>query len=1198
MMKLWSIFQFELAYHVRATSTWLYLGVLLVFTIVMDGLTTPGDGVIINNTFHIIATVVLGGFIWLVIGGSLAGEAAARDVQTRIHPLTYAQPVSKRAYLAGRFLAVFAVNALLVLFLPVGVLFSFYALGIDQDGFGAFTLLPYLNVYFFIALPNAFIVTGLQFSLAALSRSVASSYFASFLLAFLAQIFAITVAKLFGNWDLVKLLDPVGISGIMGNEMQTWTASDKNTRLLPLDGMLLWNRILWVGIAIAFLSFTYIRFNFSNIGAERVSRFSFWRRRQNDRTVMENPIARTKAIEVPQVNRQFGFSMYLYQTAKIALVSFGKIARNAAGLTLVAAIALISVFFTERIISQFNIQILPSTQQVLMYLATPLSNINSPWVVIPLLILYFSAQLVWSERESRLTDIADATPVHEWVLFSGKFLGLALIIIVWMTLMIIGGILMQLRAGYANIEIGLYIRILLGLQLTNYLLFAMLSLVVHIIVNQKYISHLVMLVVLMFIAFPSAFGVEHTMLIFGSDPGWSYSDMRGFASTLGPWLWFKLYWVAWALLLAVAARLLWARGREHNFSDRLRFLKRRFTKSTTWVVVAALGLLVICGGFIFYNTNVVNAYRTSTDMLELKAEYEQRYGQYRNVVQPEIIATRLHVGIFPEEQELEIRGAYTLFNRDSVSIDTIHIGSYSGSPISKLRFNRAGTQLISDEALGYYIYRLNEPLNPGDSIQLTFVVHYQQLGFGHKLENPLVVENGTYFTNYDLLPAIGYQRQREIKDPVKRKELNLPARPVLASLFDSVARKKSLMTGQNSFEAIVSTSANEVAVAPGALIKSWTENNRSYFHYKTDNPIGTEFAILSGDYALHESNWNNVAIKVYHHANHTHNLDRMLRSVKASLEYFTQQFGPYPYGHLTLVERAGSGGGASADASMINYGETYALMNPDDSPNGLDLPFYIMAHEVAHQWWGLSRLTPAHVEGAGVLIEGLAVYSGMQVLEEIYGDGHLQRYVDFLHSEFEMPRSLATPGLLQANESFLYYRKGGLAMYALSKYVGKEKVNMALKNLLEKRTSEEIPKPTTIDLSRELQAVTPDSLQYLLHDWFEANTYWRLKAKQSSASQVDSSIWNVTLRIHAQKIVVDSAGNESEVHMNDWLQVGVYEGNDSSSTPLYLRMHRISSGEQTITIRVPRQPSHAGIDPNHLTIDVRRDDNMIEIDND
>ncbi len=105
-------------------------------------------------------------------------------------------------------------------------------------------------------------------------------------------------------------------------------------------------------------------------------------------------------------------------------------------------------------------------------------------------------------------------------------------------------------------------------------------------------------------------------------------------------------------------------------------------------------------------------------------------------------------------------------------------------------------------------------------------------------------------------------------------------------------------------------------------------------------------------------------------------------------------------------------------------------MNPDDSPNGFDLPYYILAHEVAHQWWGLARLTPANVEGAGVLIEGLAVYAGMQVLEKNYGDGHLRQYVSFLHSSYEMPRSLATPSLIQANESFLYYRKGGLAMHA------------------------------------------------------------------------------------------------------------------------------------------------------------------------
>src|SRR5688572_16316322 len=109
-MKLWKIFRFEFVYQLRNISTWLYLAVLVAFTILMKLLTTPGDGVYANNTFHITAIVVIGGLIWLVMGAAIAGEAAARDVQTRMHPLIYSTPVTKLNYLGGRFLAAFSVN--------------------------------------------------------------------------------------------------------------------------------------------------------------------------------------------------------------------------------------------------------------------------------------------------------------------------------------------------------------------------------------------------------------------------------------------------------------------------------------------------------------------------------------------------------------------------------------------------------------------------------------------------------------------------------------------------------------------------------------------------------------------------------------------------------------------------------------------------------------------------------------------------------------------------------------------------------------------------------------------------------------------------------------------------------------------------------------------------------------------------------
>ena len=1203
-MKFLKIFCYEFAYLAGRISTWLYLAVLLAFVIGMNQVIKPGDGVHPNNTLLITSLTVIGGLIWLVMGAPIAGEAAARDEQMRMHPLVYTTPVRKLSHLGGKFLAAFAVNALLVLSLPVGILLFFYLPGLDHlRGMDQGELLPfrpsvYLNVYFLIALPNAFVATAVQFTFATLGRQVAASYVASLLVAIFPQMIAVTAANLFGNWDLLKLIDPVGVAGIIGNEMQTWSPTEKNTRLVTLEGMFLWNRVLWLGVAGGMLCLTWRRFSFTNpVTNSWWSRFK-GRPKEQDKPAIEPALVRASTIRVPQVPQSFGFATWYRQTLAIAWSSFGKIATHPAGLTLVSAMALVSALFGDQIIAEFGIPLLPTTKQVVAYLTAPVGSINSPWVVIPLLIMYFVGELVWWEREAGLSDVADAKPVPDWVLLTGKFLGLGLTIVAWMALLMAGGIGMQLGQGYDNPEIGLYLRALFGLQLVDYLLFALLALVVHVLVNQKNIGYLVVLLLYSFTAFPSSFGVEHPMLIFGADPGWWYTDMWGFGPTLGPWLWFKLYWVAWGLLLAVVAKLLWVRGREQSLKHRIQSAQRRFTPPTAWVAMLGGALLLTLGSFVFYNTNVLSEYRTGSDLTERKADYERRYGRYRNRPQPHLTATRLNVELYPDRQQVDIRAAYTLVNKEAVPIDTIHIGNASDVGFSEVDFNRPAAGVVTDKELSHHIYKLAQPLWPGDSLHLNFVVHFRQQGFRPSGTNALVVDNGTHFKNYDLLPAIGYQRHREIKDAVLRKKHQLAARPALPSLYDGEARKKPFSTEQTTFEVIVGTAEDETAVAPGALRRSWTQGGRRYFHYKTDAPIGGEYSILSAKYAVRESQWRGVAIRIYYHPGHAQNIDRMLRSVKASLAYYTEQFGPYPFGHLTVLEGAGSGGGASADAGIIYYGEQYALMNPDDGPNGFDLPYYIMAHEMAHQWWGLARLTPAFVEGAGVLIEGLAVYAGMQVLEKSYGRGHLQQYVSYLHSSYEMPRSLATASLLRANEEFLYYRKGGLAMHALSKYLGKEKVNGALRRLLQKHSSGELPLPTTLDLHRELRTVTPDSLNYLLHDLFKANTYWRLKTKQLAAKQTKAGNWEMTLRVQAQKVVVDHTGQEKNVPMNDWLEVGIYEEGKDINEPLYLRMHRIRSGEQTIQVTLPRKPESGGIDPNHLMIDLRRDDNSMQLEGD
>ena len=80
-------------------------------------------------------------------------------------------------------------------------------------------------------------------------------------------------------------------------------------------------------------------------------------------------------------------------------------------------------------------------------------------------------------------------------------------------------------------------------------------------------------------------------------------------------------------------------------------------------------------------------------------------------------------------------------------------------------------------------------------------------------------------------------------------------------------------------------------------------------------------------------------------------------------------------------------------------------------------------------------------------------------------------------------------------------------------------------------------------------------------------------------------------------MVVDSAGVETEVAMDDLVEVGVFAAAEHGGTgdPLYLQMQRVRSGEQRIVVTVPKEPARAGIDPHNLLIDTQVDDNLVGV---
>ncbi|WP_231403144.1 ABC transporter permease/M1 family aminopeptidase [Hymenobacter guriensis] len=997
---------------------------------------------------------------------------------------------------------------------------------------------------------------------------------------------------------LGMLLDPVGINFVVEDLAHLWTTTERKYRLLALEGNVLLNRLLWLGVGLITLALSYLRFGF----AHRQERMWWWRplrrRPAPAPAEVDSDVLRDEPIVIPLFARTFGLAFHARQALAIAGTSFRTMATSGAGLALLLVVPMLTVAIVVDQMEAMGTPLAPTTTRVLSELTAPLSAELSRWVIVPLLLIFFAGELIWRERDARLGELTDTLPGSDWAPLLGKFAGLGLMLVVFTALQMAAGMVAQLVLGYQDFEPGLYVKVLFGLQLPEYLLFALLALVVHVLVHQKYLGHLVTMLAYAFIAvLATMLDIEHHLLVYGAGPNWSYTPMQGFGASLGPWLWFKLYWTAWALLLAVGARLLWVRSREAGLVARMQMARRRLTHSTSWVAAAAVGLVLAIGGFIFYNTNVLNPYRSATETTARRAEYERRYRRYEHRPQPRLVATTLRVEIYPARLAVEVRGSYRLVNSSTYPIDSIHVATgTTGVDTRALRFDRQATLAVRDDAYGYRLYTLARPLPPGDTLQLDFEMRAAPQGFTNRGIISSVVANGSAFTSAAWFPMVGYQPSRELVGAADRRAYGLAPRPVVPSLDDPESGESAASGGGTAFEAVVGTDADQVAVAPGALRRTWTQGKRRYFHYVTSAPIGGEWAFFSAQYAVYKGQWHDVAIRIFHHPAHTAHLARTLRSVQASLDYNSRQFGAYPYRHLSIIEHPERPGSSlHAEAGMIWHGQGFPFWKPQDEERDLDQPYAVMAHEMGHQF----QPCYAFAEGAPLLSESFAWYSALQVVRASRGTDQLRQLLAFMRQPYPFQPIRRGESLLQALDPYLAYRRGPFAFYALSEYIGTDRVNGALRRLIAQHNSAGAPPATTHDLYRELQAATPDSLQYLLHDLFEVNTYWNLKTERVVATPAGAGTWRVTLDVQARKRVYDHAGVETEVPTNDWVEVGVYaaakEGHDRLSSPIYVRKHHLQSGPQRITVTVPRKPVLAGIDPRMLLIDLELGNNTVDV---
>jgi hypothetical protein len=700
-------------------------------------------------------------------------------------------------------------------------------------------------------------------------------------------------------------------------------------------------------------------------------------------------------------------------------------------------------------------------------------------------------------------------------------------------------------------------------------------------------------------------GLQDRLLIYGSDPGWVWSDMNGLAPFLEGLVWLKLYWAAWALLFIVLASLFWTRGRERGVGRRLALARQRLRGPVLRAAAVAVALVVSLGGFVFYNTHVLNAYDTPDETATYGADYERRYKRYENAPQPSIATARLHVELHPQERAAEIRGTYVLLNQTVQPIKSLHVLLHPDARTRSLSFDRATRVVVDDSVQRYRIYALELALAPGDSVAMTFDVALRPRGFRNEGAAMEVTSNGTYFDR-TRLPMLGYQVGREIVDEGQRRKQGLPPRTQELDAGDVEAREAvGHAVELTDFETVIGTDPTQTAVAPGSLVREWRENGRRYFHYRTD--VATRFAgtVLSAEYAVKRDEWNGIPLGLFHHPTHDVNAGRMLRSMRSSLAYYSENFGPYQFRELRVVEFPRFHQlNARAHPGTIIFSEGGAFLSRVDSGE-VDRTFFVIAHETAHQWWG-GQVIPATALGASMVSETLAQYSAMMVLEKEYGVAMARDFYDYNLNMYLSGRTVFTnreaPLLDVKGQQYVYYLKGAVARYTLRERLGADAVNGALRAFRVKYAGPDAPPATSRALYAELRAVTPDSLRPLLADLFEHITLWNVKTDSVRAEPNGAGAWNVTLHVDASKARADSIGRQTPIPMDDLVEVGVFaertgKPGDLGET-LYLKQHRLRSGKQTITVVVPRRPARAGVDPHRRFIERLRDDNVAAVGSD
>ncbi|MEN0065358.1 MAG: M1 family aminopeptidase [Myxococcota bacterium] len=1191
------LFTHDLRAQLSRSGPWVYASVyaaLGMFFMIAAGGAFEGVQVGVGGSNNLVdspyamAAIALSLSLFTILNiSSEAGWAACRDVAEGSAPLVYTTPVPRVVLLSARFATALVIGMIITAGIPIGLSIGANLPFLEAERFGAFGILNGVVPYLGFILPNVLAATALFFSVALITRRMFPNTIVGVVL-LVGYLASQTLIRDLDNEVLAVMIDPFGLRAFF-EQTRYWSPFERNTLLPWPAGWALANRALWVGVALGGLA---VAARFARLDHDGLQWFRWMTR---TRTPEPTPVSAStpRAGGLPKVPGRFDGAARFRQLMALTSRAVRDVIGHRYFWGFVAAALAFQLLQSQAIGSMFGTETWPVTYGVLEVLEGTLG------LFVLIVITFYAGDLVWQERDLRSAAFFDTAPLPDVLPLIAKTVALSAVVVgLYATIPVIG-VIVQFADGYTHFELGLYAEWLV-LGLFSWMPLIALTMAIHVIVNQKVLGHVIVVMYWILQSFRTSLGFEYHLFWFGSDPGRTYSDMNDWGTSLGPSLLYQTFWLAIGVALLAFARLFVVRGTDPGFRARWAEARRRLDRPTLAVGGFATVTAVVLGAFIVVQSAVLRPFRTSVDQRREVVRYEKTYKEaWESKPHPRVVDVDLTVDFYPDQGSMQATGALQMVNREAVPIEQMMLSVNQDLDI-EMQVKGATVEEL-DKPLGLHVATFASPLAPGAETTLTFQVDYQPKGFDNDGMDTNVVSNGSFVSSGAFIPSLGYSRGQELSDKAERRKYDLPPRPRMLDLDDPMARTRNYITDDGdrvSFRAVVSTVENQIALAPGALIDERVEGGRRFFTFEAEDPILYFFSFLSGAWEVERAEVDGIGIEVYHHPTHTYNVQRMIDGVTDSVRSFGERFGPYQYNQIRIVEFPRYAQFAQSFPSTIPFSESIGFIakirDPDED---VDYPYYVTAHEVAHQWWA-HQIISGDGQGATVLVETLAQYSAITLMDQVYGSEHVHRFTRYEQDNYfrgrTVERDREVPLMRVENQGYIHYRKGGVVMYELAQEFGQDRMDQAIRSFLDEWRYQGPPYPTARDFIDHLREAVPDASDRL-KDSFERIVLYQNRTSAATATENADGTWTVKLDLVLERTEADEVGEETEIAFDESVQVGVYAGTEAERRPLQVEWRRLQGPETTIELTVPEKPSYAGVDPNHLLLDRARRDNVVAV---